>query len=65
MTGADERARHPEGRAFTQFFNTLLTGATSCCFERKILVDCKEQLWSAWKFRAREDDERRDSGFPR
>ncbi len=46
---AEERAVHPEGLAFVDFFNRLLTDGTKTCWERSILRSCKELLWVEWK----------------
>lgn len=52
MTGAEERANHPEGKAFRRFFERLLLVHTGSCWERDILRDNKEILWLAWKIKA-------------
>lgn len=54
--GANERAEHPEGEAFKDWFRAMLN-ATASCFERDVLRDNVEHLWQAWKNRANEFDE--------
>lgn len=55
MSGAEERAIHPEGKAFRRFFDRLLLVHTGSCWERDILRDNKEVLWEAWKRKALDD----------
>lgn len=44
--GAEERAQHPRGKEFEDAFTEILLFATGSCFERTVLIDCKEHLWS-------------------
>lgn len=56
MTPAEERASHPEGPIFTSFFERMLLKGTVSSFERKVLIDVKDQAWEAWKRNAIEFD---------
>lgn len=60
MSPADDRATHPEGKAFNSFFTRLLLQATKSSFERDILCRRKNELWETWKLTAIEYDERND-----
>lgn len=46
---ADERATHPQGAGFTDWFDTLLLMRGSSCLKRDVLRNCKEVLWDEWK----------------
>lgn len=50
--GCQERATHPEGAAFTKYFDKLLLAPGSNCWERDVLRSSKEALWRMWKMRA-------------
>lgn len=45
---AEERSKHPEGKAFKSFFHDLLM-STKTCLERDVLRNSKEDLWNEWK----------------
>jgi hypothetical protein len=56
-SGATERATHPEGKEFANFFDRLLfPPATKSCWERDLVRAAKETLWDLWKKRAKADE---------
>jgi hypothetical protein len=55
MSGAEERATHPEGEAFNAWFTNLMFRGTESCWERDVLRGNKEALWQTWKAKAAED----------
>lgn len=55
----EERERlepYVERLRFQKAFERWLR-ATDTCFERDVLRDCKEQLYAAWKRKAKEDED--------
>lgn len=56
MSPAEERATHPQGDDFMDFFHGLMLYQTKSCWERDVLRATKDHLWEAWKARAAEDE---------
>jgi hypothetical protein len=56
MTPAEDRANHPDGEAFGDWFMDMLLENTHSCFERDVLRDNMNNLWESWKKRGKEYD---------